>query len=105
MGGSGEWRRSAAPSSSRRGKADSGRNRHSALHPGPRADRVEPAFYVGKTVQVRLVPLVARDPGIGGDVGVRVFPGEVFNFDQAPVEHVIEPVLFIGLAIDLVRTR
>src|SRR5258708_35160937 len=95
-------KRSTPSSSSTREKADSGRNRHSALHRGPRTDRVEPAFYVGKTVQVRLVPLVARDPGIGGDVGDRVLAGEIFLLAQAPVEHAVEPVLLLRVALDRV---
>src|SRR5260221_6498030 len=95
-------KRSTPSSSSTRGKADSGRNRHAALHRGPCADRVEPAFYVGKTVQIRLVPLVARDPGIGSDVGDRVLAREIFDLAQAPVEHAIEPVCFLGVALDRV---
>src|SRR5712691_994886 len=98
MSRSSKSRRSTPFSSNTRGKADSGRHGHSALHRGPCTDRVEPALHVRINVQVRLVPIVARDPGIGGDVGDRVLAGEVFRLAQAPFENSVEAVLFLGVA-------
>ncbi len=49
------------------------------------------------------MPLVARDPGIGRDVGDRVLAGEVFRLAQAPVENSVKAVLFLGVTLDGVR--
>ena len=76
---------------------------HAALHRRPRADHLEPALDVRKLVQVDLVPLVAGDPRIGGDVGDAVLAGgQIGRGGQVLVEHGVEAAGFSAVALDAV---
>ena len=46
------------------------------------------------------MPLVASDPGIGRDVGDRVFPGQIFALAQLFVEHAIQTQRFFAKTFD-----
>ncbi|CFM29709.1 Uncharacterised protein [Bordetella pertussis] len=64
------------------------------------ADGLEPALEVRKLVQVLALALVRHDPGIGRHVGDRVVAGDELALRQLAVEHAIQAVGFLDVALD-----
>ena len=83
------------------GRAD--RQQHAALYRRPGADLIEPALDVrvvgGK---VDRVPLVARHPGISGDVGDGVFAAQERLLFQMGIEHAVQTPRLLAVALDAV---
>jgi len=65
----------------------------------PARDRVVPALHVRERREVDAVPLVPRHPGKGGDVGDGVFVGKIGRLAQALVQHAIQALGFIAVAL------
>src|ERR1700728_3740945 len=77
-------------------------DRIGALHRGPRADRLEPALEVRKVLELLTLPLVGHDPGIACHVGDGIGPGDEFAIGEPLVEHRIETVCLLDVAVDRV---
>src|SRR5438552_3359748 len=58
------------------------RHFHPLLHRRPGSDRIVPTFHVGKILEVDLMNIVPPHPGIGRDVGDRIFSGKKFFLVQ-----------------------
>src|SRR5687767_12994923 len=86
-----EWRLPSTP-----GRSNAGafmldlRDRHPLDHRRARADGVVPALHVRERRKIHAVPLVARNPGVNGHVGDRVFIGEGFAVGEMLVHHAVQ---------------
>src|SRR5689334_4290813 len=69
---------------------------HAALDSGAGTDAFEPAFHIGKIVDVLALPLPVAGPTETSNVGDRIFTREIFPVRQAPVHHTVKPVHFRG---------
>src|SRR6218665_2937588 len=68
---------------------------------GGRMDGVEPALHAGKVAQFQALIFPRARPWKAGDVGDGVLvAGEVGRFGQLPVEHAIQALGFVGVAVD-----
>src|SRR5262249_52677902 len=66
---------------------------------GPRLDRLEPALEVGEVLELLALPLPRHDPRIARHVGDRVFAGDEIAAGELLVEHAIEPVDLVDVAL------
>src|SRR5215472_10618097 len=66
----------------------------------PFADAFEPAPEVLELLEPLPLRLVGHDPGVAGDVGDRVLPGNVGTVAQAVIEHTVQPVGLPDVALD-----
>src|SRR6266446_779049 len=70
-----------------------------AHHRRPRADRLEPALEMRKIPELLALPLVGHDPGIARHVGDRIVAGDEGAIGKPPVEHAVEPVHLVAIAV------
>src|ERR1700748_2079758 len=70
-----------------------------ALGRGPRGDGFQPALEVRKLLDVLALVLVGHHPGIAGHVGDRIVAADEFAVRQALVQHTIEPVGLVDIAV------
>jgi len=56
-----------------------------------------------KVFELLALPLIRNDPRIGGYVGNRVAAGDEFVIRQPLVEHAVQAVRLLGVALDRVR--
>src|SRR3977135_330328 len=69
---------------------------------GPRLDGLEPAFQVGEILDLLALPLIRHDPRIARHVGDRVVAGDEVAPGELLVEHAVEAVDLVAVAIDRV---
>ncbi len=72
----------------------------SALHRRPRLDRLDPALHVREVVDVLALAVVDDDPGIARHVRDGIGTRHELAIGQTPVEHPVEPVDLVAVAID-----
>src|SRR6516165_6475097 len=71
-------------------------------HRGARPHRLEPALEVRELVEVLLLALPRYDPGIGCHVGDRVVACNPVSTSEVTIEHSVEPVGFLDVALHCV---
>src|SRR5690242_6559773 len=67
------------------------------------ANALEPAPQVRELLEALTLRLIRHDPRIAGDIGDRVVPRQVAAIAQTLMEHAIEPIGLLHVAIDGVR--
>ena len=63
-------------------------------------DGLEPAFQVLEIVEVLALPLIGHDPGIGRHIGDRIGARDIVATFELTIEHAIEPVRLVDVAVD-----
>src|SRR5579883_2687213 len=74
----------------------------SALGRGARLDGLEPALQMGEILELLALPLIGNDPGIARHIGDRIGAGDEVAVGEALVEHAIEAVRLLDVAVDRV---
>src|SRR5439155_17208166 len=74
-----------------------------ALERRPCADRFEPALEVREVRDVLPLPLVGHDPGVNRHIRDRVLASDEIAIRQPLVEHAVEPVDLVAVAVHRIR--